>query len=69
MRFGWPTPVPLRSAALAPSAIFGKKRVLIARMKSPRLSQPQTAQLPGSLVSRRFHTGENTATVRLIRLS
>jgi hypothetical protein len=68
MRFGWPTPPSLPKAVLTPAVIFGEKRVIVRRVRSPHRTQPEIAPLPGGLIARRFHTGENEATIRLIRV-
>ena len=68
VRFGWPTPVRLPKATLAPAVIFGKRRVIVLRMTSPRRSQTHIAQLPAGLVGRYVDVGENEAIVRLIRV-
>jgi hypothetical protein len=68
VRFGWPTPVRLPKAPLTPATIFGKKRVIVLRVRSPQRTETQTAQLPAGLVARRVHNGDNEATIRLIRV-
>jgi len=58
--FGWPVPAPLHGAAVAPGAIFGRRKVLVVTMTSgQRKEGPRAASsgpLSGTTMSTRVRT-------------
>lgn len=68
--FSWPDGVPARLSGmpLSRQAIFGKKKVLVARMNSGQKRKGPEKVALGALVGTVTDFGRNNATVRLVRV-